>query len=159
LLEKVEATFGVICIEAYATTEGGTISCTPMPPVRRKPSTVGLPSGCEVAILGDHGERLPAGEDGEITVRGSKVFAGYDRNDTAMTAAVLADGWYRTGDLGRLDEDGHLTICGRVSDVINRGGQKVSPPEVERALLSHDDVRDGICFPVTHPTLNQVVAA
>ena len=159
LLEKVEATFGVICVEAYASTECGTISCTPMPPAQRKPGTVGVPSGCDVAILGDRGERLPAGEDGEIAVRGPKVFAGYDRNDAARTATVLSVGWFRTGDLGRLDEDGHLTIRGRVSDVINRGGQKVSPPEVERALLSHDDVRDCICFPVAHPTLNQIVAA
>jgi acyl-CoA synthetase (AMP-forming)/AMP-acid ligase II len=81
LLEKVEATFGVICVEAYATTEGGTITCTPMPPARRKPGTVGVPSGCEVAILGDGGERLPAGEDGEIAARGRRC-------SPAMTATI-----------------------------------------------------------------------
>ena len=99
------------------------------------------------------------GEEGEIVVRGPSVVSGYDIHDAERTAAAFPDGWFHTGDLGYLDEDGYLTFTGRSSDVINRGGQKVSAPEVERALLLHPDVADCICFAVGHKTLGQLVTA
>ena len=158
LQQKLETTFGVPCVEKYGSTESGLVACNPLPPGPRKPGTVGKLIGCEVILLGEDGLPVPCGQEGEIAVRGECVFDGYD-NDPERNAAVLVEGWYRPGDLGRFDSEGYLTICGRVSDVINQGGRKVSPVEVENALSLHPDVADAVCFGVHHPTLGQLVVA
>jgi acyl-CoA synthetase (AMP-forming)/AMP-acid ligase II/thioesterase domain-containing protein/acyl carrier protein len=157
--ERFEAAFGLKLLERYSSSEAGLISCTPLPPSQPKPGTVGRPSGCDVEIRDERGRRLRPGEEGQIVVRGPSVVSGYDTHDAERTAAAFTDGWFHTGDLGFLDEDGYLTFTGRSSDVINRGGQKVSPLEVERALLLHSDVAECIVFPAAHKTLGQLVAA
>ena len=101
---------------------------------RRKPGSVGRPTGAEIIIMDGEGRRLTAGEAGEIALRGPTIARGYD-NDRAATEAAFRDGWFRTGDLGYLDEDGYLFIVGRSKDVIKRGGQQISPAEVEAVLL------------------------
>jgi amino acid adenylation domain-containing protein len=158
VLGELEALFGVPVIETYGMTEAATqIAANPL--VRRKPGSVGQPAGVEIAITDSEGRRLPAGERGEIALRGPTITRGYD-NDAAATASAFRDGWFRTGDLGYLDPDGYLFIVGRIkkADIINRGGQKVAPAEVEEALLSHPDVVEAVAFPISHSRLGEDVA-
>jgi amino acid adenylation domain-containing protein len=160
-MARLEATFGVPFLERFGGTESGLIARNPPPPADRKPGTVGVPVDSEVALLGNNGAVLGRGiadEMGEILVRGAGVFEGYENNPEADAAAFI-DGWYRTGDLGRWDEDGYLIVCGRVKEVINRGGQKISPIEVEDALLRHPGIAEVACFGVPHPTLGEDIAA
>ena len=144
VLGGLESLFGVPVIETYGMTEAASqIAANPLG--RRKPGSVGQSAGAEIAIMDGEGRRLPAGERGEIALRGPTITRGYD-NDVAATEAAFRDGWFRTGDLGYLDRDGYLFIVGRIKDVINRGGQKVAPAEVEEALLSHPDVVEAVAF-------------
>ena len=156
---ELEAALGVPVIEAYGMTEAAhQIASNPLPPFQRKAGTVGVAAGSEIAIMGEDRRLLSAGESGEIVVRGENVIRGYGANPEA-TRAAFADGWFRTGDLGRLDAEGYVTISGRIKEIINRGGEKVSPHEVEEALLEHADVRRCAAFAVPHPTLGEDVAA
>ena len=151
LLCGLEALFGVPVIDTFGMTEAATqIAANPLG--RRKLGSVGQSAGAEIAILDGEGRRLSSGERGEIVLRGPTITRGYD-NDAAATAAAFRDGWFRTGDLGYLDSDGYLFIVGRIKDVINRGGQKVAPTEVEEVLLNHPDVVEAAVFPVPHPRL------
>ena len=155
--EGLEALFGVPVIDTYGMTEAASqIAANPLE--RRKPGSVGQPAGPEIAIMDSEGRRLPAGKRGEIALRGPTITRGYD-NDPAATASAFRDGWFRTGDLGYLDADGYLFIVGRIKEIINRGGQKVAPAEVEQALLSHPDVVDAAAFPIFHRRLGEDVAA
>ena len=156
--ERLERALGVPVLQAYAMTEGGGIAHDPLPPVRRRSASVGLPAGCEVSVLGAAGTFLPAGEVGEFAVRGGDVFAGYE-DDPEANAAAFHQGWFRTGDLGHLDEDGYLYIVGRIKELINRGGLKVSPSAVDAALMQHPDVIDAAAFGVPHPTLDEDLVA
>jgi amino acid adenylation domain-containing protein len=159
VLGKLEALFDVPVIETYGMTEAATqIAANPLD--RRKPGSVGKPAGAEIAIMDPDGRQLPEGERGEIVLRGPTITKGYD-NDAAATASAFRDGWFRTGDLGYLDSEGYLFIVGRIkqADIINRGGQKVSPSEVEQALLSHPNVAEAVAFPVPHRRLGEDVAA
>ena len=160
-MAELEALFGVPFLERLGGTEPGIIVRNPPPPALRKPGTVGLPVDSDVALLGDGNaiiDRDKAGELGEIAVRGEGVFDGYEDNPEANEDAFV-DGWFRTGDLGKWDEDGYLTVCGRVKEVINRGGQKVSPIEIEDILIQHPNIADVACFAIPHPTLGEDVAA
>jgi acyl-CoA synthetase (AMP-forming)/AMP-acid ligase II/lauroyl/myristoyl acyltransferase/acyl carrier protein len=154
----LEAAFGAPVLEQYSMSETGAIACTPMLAPQGKPGSVGRPIGNEVAIRGDDGRFLGADEDGEIVVRGPSVFDGY-LDDPDANAAAFVDGWFRTGDLGRLDADGFLTLSGRVKDVINRGGQKISPHEVETCIARHDAVAEVKVFGLPHESLGEEVAA
>jgi len=158
-LNELEALFGVPVIETYGMTEASSqIAANPVK--RRKPGSVGIPAGPEIAVMDSEGRHLPAGEHGEVALRGSTITRGYD-NDEVATNAAFRNGWFRTGDLGYMDADGYLFLAGRIAkaDVINRGGQKVSPAEVERVLLSHPDVAAAAAFPITHTLLGEDVAA
>jgi len=158
-LRDLERTFGAPVIEAYGMTEAGPlIACNPLPPGIRKLGSVGLPVGPEVAIIDSQGEVLPAGQEGEIVARGASIMAGYEDNDAANREAFIED-WLRTGDLGYLDHEGYLFITGRVKELINRGGQKVSPYEVEAVLLDHPSVAQAVVFALPHPTLGEDVGA
>jgi len=158
LAEEIERLFGAPIVESYGQTETATlVAVSPLPPRARKPGAVGVAAGPEIAIVDSEGHRVPAGSIGEIVVRGPSVMAGYE--DDAEAAAWLADGWFRTGDLGRLDEDGFLYITGRIKDVINRGGEKIAPREIDEILLAHPAVRDVATFGVPHRTLGEDVAA
>jgi amino acid adenylation domain-containing protein len=159
VLDELEALFGVPVIETYGMTEASTqIAANPVE--RRKPGSVGTPAGPEIAVVDSEGRHLPAGERGEVALRGPTITRGYDGNEVA-TKAAFRDGWFRTGDLGYMDSDGYLFLVGRIkkADVINRGGQKISPAEVEQVLLSHPDVVSAAAFPIIHTTLGEDVAA
>ena len=154
---ELEALFGVPVIDTYGMTEAASqIAANPMG--RRKPGSVGRPAGAEIAIMDREDRRLPAGKRGEIALRGPTITRGYD-NDAAATETAFRDGWFHTGDLGYLDQDGYLFIVGRIKDIINRGGQKVAPAEVEQMLLSHPDVVEAAAFSIFHRRLGEDVAA
>jgi acyl-CoA synthetase (AMP-forming)/AMP-acid ligase II len=157
VLHELESLFGVPVIETYGMTEAASqIAANPLG--RRKAGSVGQPAGAEIAIMDGGGQRLPAGERGEVVLRGPTITRGYE-NDAAATRCAFRDGWFRTGDLGYLDRDGYLFIVGRIKDLINRGGQKVAPADVEEALLSHPDVIEAAAFSIPHKRLGEDVAA
>ena len=157
MLRRLEILFGVPVIDTFGMTEAATqIAANPLG--RRKLGSVGRSAGAEIAILDTEGLRLSPGEHGEIALRGPTITRGYD-NDPAATWEAFRDGWFRTGDLGYLDEEGYLFIVGRIKEVINRGGQKIAPGEVEEALLSHPDVVEAAAFSVPHARLGADVAA
>ena len=159
LAERLEALLEVPIIDSYGTTETGPlISCNPLPPQTRKPGSVGRPAGCEVRIVTEDGKNCSAGATGEVAVRGPNVFHGY-LNDPAANRDAFLDGWFRTGDLGRLDDAGYLSLVGRTREIINRGGEKISLAEVEETLRTHPAVKDTAVFPVAHPTLGETVGA
>ena len=153
---RLEGAFGVPVVQAYGMTETGVIAQNPLPPGRRRAGSAGLPVDNEFAILDGAGARLPPEEVGEIVVRGPEVFGGYEDHPEANREA-FCDGWFRTGDLGYVDRDGYLFIVGRVKELINRGGFKVSPATVDAALLRHPAVRDAATFAMAHPTLGEDV--
>ena len=157
---ELERTFRTTVIEFYGMTEtaGSPIACNPLPPRRPKAGSCGIPVGLEVAIMGDRGGFLPANMTGEVAVRGSSVTPGYD-GDPAATDAAFAGGWFKTGDLGFFDDDGYLFLVGRSREMINRGGEKVTPREVDEALLEHPAIAEAVTFAVPHATLGEDVAA
>jgi acyl-CoA synthetase (AMP-forming)/AMP-acid ligase II/acyl carrier protein len=159
VLAALEEAFAVPVIEYYGMTEAASQICSnPMPPGKRKPGSVGLPAGPEVAIMDGQGNLLPAGSRGEIVIRGANVTPGFENNPTA-NEEVFNNGWFRTGDEGRVDEDGYFFITGRIKEIINRGGEKVSPREVDEVLLTHPDVAQAVTFAVPHSRLGEDVAA
>ncbi|MGO8760093.1 MAG: AMP-binding protein [Terracidiphilus sp.] len=141
----------------YGMTEACPIAVDAFLPGGRVPNSAGRSCGLEIRIFGPAGEPAAPGADGEIAVRGPAVFPGYLDDPDANRAAFL-DGWFRTGDLGRLDRDGNLFVAGRLKEMINRGGEKVSPAEVDAAIASHPAVLEAAAFPVPHPTLGEDVA-
>ncbi|WP_367184874.1 amino acid adenylation domain-containing protein [uncultured Bradyrhizobium sp.] len=156
-LERLEALFAVPVVETYGMTEAAS-QIAANPRHRRKSGSVGVAAGPDIAIMDGNGREQASGQHGEIVLRGPTITRGYD-NDQQATDAAFRDGWLRTGDLGFLDEDGYLFIVGRIKDVINRGGQKVSPLEVEETLLTHPDVLEAGAFGVPHDKLGENVAA
>jgi acyl-CoA synthetase (AMP-forming)/AMP-acid ligase II len=159
IFHELEATFGVPVIEAYGMTEAShQMTSNPLPPKQRKPGTVGVPFGLEVAIMDEKGDLLPQGSTGEIVIRGENVTHGYANNPQA-NAASFTNGWFRTGDQGVKDIDGYLSIQGRLKEIINRGGEKVSPREVDEVLMEHPAVQQAVTFAMPHPKLGEEVAA
>ncbi len=160
MLTELEAVFAAPVIEGYGLTETAPIvTSNPLPPRPRKAGSVGLATGCAVAIVSEDGVPLPAGQRGEIVVRGPNVMPGYEDDPAANAAAFTADGWLRTGDEGHLDEDGYLFLSGRLKEAINRGGEKVAPGEVEAVLLTHPAVAQAVAFAVRDERLGEEVAA
>ena len=129
-----------------------------LPPAVRKPGAVGLPAGPEVAIMGEDSSLLPHGGIGEIVIRGDNVTAGYENNPKA-NAEAFVNGWFRTGDQGTMDADGYISLTGRLKEIINRGGEKISPREVDEILMDHAAVSQVVCFGMPHPKLGEEVAA
>ena len=134
------------------------IAHDPLPPRRRKRGSVGLPVVNEVAILSDSGELRPSDGCGEIVVRGPLVFRGY-LDEPELTAASFAGPWFRTGDLGRIDDDGYVHVTGRIKEIINRGGEKISPAEIDLAIESLPGVLEAAAFGVPHPSLGEEIVA
>ncbi len=124
----------------------------------RKPGSVGLAAGPAVEIMGEAGEILPAGGVGEIVIRGENVFAGYENNPRA-NAEAFTNGWLRTGDQGVKDAEGYVRLTGRLKEIINRGGEKISPREIDEALMDHPAVLQAIAFAMPHEMLGEDVAA
>jgi acyl-CoA synthetase (AMP-forming)/AMP-acid ligase II/acyl carrier protein len=154
---KFEQRLGVPMVVSYGMTEVGGITETPMPPEHTPVGSVGKPV-LDLAIAGDDGSFLGAGRHGEVCVRGPEVIAAYESPAQANREA-FRDGWFRTGDSGFLDERGFLHLSGRINDVINRGGVKISPSEVELALAGHPAVREAAVFARRHATLGEDVCA
>lgn len=148
LLRRLEDLLQAPILESYGLTESGSVAQNPLPPGVRKPGSAGVPFGVEVRLL----------SSGEIAIRGPSVMRGYRRNDAANREAFL-DGWFRTGDLGHFDADGYLYVTGRLKEMINRGGEKVAPLEVDEALATHPLVREAAAFGLPHPTLGEDIAA
>jgi len=134
------------------------MACNPLPPGQRKPGTVGLAAGPEIAIMSAEGDLLPVGSTGEIVIRGSNVTPGYENNDKA-NAEAFTNGWFRTGDQGILDAQGYVSITGRLKEIINRGGEKISPREVDEVLMDHPAVAQVVCFGIPHEKLGEEVGA
>lgn len=158
LHKQIEETFGVPCLEQYASTETGLITISPLPPARRIPGKVGVSLHYALEVHDDDGHALPPNTLGQIAVRGANLFSEY-YNDPETTAASIRNGWFYTGDMGQLDEDGQLELVGRKKELINRGGEKISPFEIEEAIRAHPAVQDSISFAMPHRTLGQVAAA
>jgi oxalate---CoA ligase len=159
VMQALERTFAAPVIEAYGMTEAAhQMASNPLPPAARKPGSVGLPAGPEVAILDLAGAPVAPGGEGEVCVRGPNVMRGYD-GDPAATATAFVHGWFRTGDQGRFDADGYLHLTGRSKEMINRGGEKIAPREVDEVLLSHPAVAQAVAFALPHDLYGEEVAA
>jgi acyl-CoA synthetase (AMP-forming)/AMP-acid ligase II/acyl carrier protein len=159
LQRRLEELFAVPVVQVYAMTESASlIAGNPLPPGERRLGSVGLPCGSEVRIVDPEWRSLQPGQTGEIVIRGPCLIAGYEDHPDA-NAQAFRDGWFRTGDEGRLDPDGYIFVTGRVSETINRGGEKVSPWEIDQVLARHPGVREAFAFPVPHPTLGEDAVA
>jgi acyl-CoA synthetase (AMP-forming)/AMP-acid ligase II len=158
VIAELEAVFHAPVIEAYGMTEAShQMASNPLDGVR-KPGSVGLAAGPEVAIMDADGRLLRRGEIGEIVIRGENVTAGYE-NNPAANAEAFVDGWFRTGDQGVIDADGYVSLTGRLKEIINRGGEKISPREVDEALMDHPAVLQVVTFAMPHEKLGEDVAA
>lgn len=156
----LEATFNAPVLEAYAMTEAcHQMTSNDLPPGKRKPGTVGVGQGVEVAILDDQARRVPHGSEGEICIKGLNVTPGYINNPKANQESFTHNGFFRTGDQGKFDEDGFLVITGRIKELINRGGEKISPIELDGAMLAHPAVAEAVAFAAPDEMYGQVVNA
>jgi acyl-CoA synthetase (AMP-forming)/AMP-acid ligase II len=159
VFRQLEETFGCPVIEAYAMTENAhQMTSNQLPPGKRKPGLVGCAAGPDVAVMSPDGRLLGPGEEGEIVTRGPNVTKGYEGNDAA-NATAFAYGWFHTGDQGLMDEDGYLKITGRLKEIINRGGEKIAPAEVDEILNDHPAVHQALTFAIPHDKLGEDVAA
>jgi acyl-CoA synthetase (AMP-forming)/AMP-acid ligase II len=159
MMADLEATFGVPVLEAYGMTEAAhQMASNPLPPAPRKPGSVGRGTQVEIGILDKDGNLLPAGATGEVSIKGPNVFAGYEGNPEA-NAESFSQGWFRTGDQGHLDSEGFLVLSGRIKELINRGGEKISPREIDEVLITHPAVAEAVCFGVPDRVYGEAVAA
>jgi acyl-CoA synthetase (AMP-forming)/AMP-acid ligase II len=159
VMRDLEAAFGAPVLEAYGMTEAAhQMSSNPLPPAARLPGSVGRGTDVKISIMDTEGRHLPTGERGEVVIQGPNVVSGYENNPEA-NATSFTDGWFRTGDQGFLDENGYLTLTGRLKEMINRGGEKISPREIDEVLLAHPGVAEAVCFGAPHPTWGEEVSA
>jgi len=159
VMAQLEATFNAPVIESYGMTEAAhQMASNPLPPRARKPGSVGVAAGPQVGIMDEAGELLEPGETGEVVIQGPNVTAGYVNNEKA-NAEAFTNGWFRTGDQGYLDPEGYLWLTGRLKEIINRGGEKISPREIDEVLLDHPAVAQVCTFAMPHDRLGEDVAA
>jgi acyl-CoA synthetase (AMP-forming)/AMP-acid ligase II len=159
VLHELEATFGAPLVEAYGMSEAAhQMASNPLPPGKRIPGTVGLAAGPEIAIMDEQGNLLPPNTIGEIVIRGENVMRGYENNPDA-NAQAFTNGWFRTGDQGQMSAEGYVAITGRLKEIINRGGEKISPREVDEVLMDHPGIQQVVTFAMPHPKLGEDVAA
>ncbi|HSM40898.1 MAG TPA: non-ribosomal peptide synthetase, partial [Afifellaceae bacterium] len=159
LMQEIEDLFDVPVVQTFGMTEAGPLITTNrLPPGRRKPGSVGYSCGPDIRIVSPDGRDLPVGEIGEIVIRGPNVISGYEDAPEA-NAHSFRDGWFRTGDTGYLDEDDFLYLTGRLKEMINRGGEKITPQEIDDVLLTHPAIAQAASFSVQHRTLGEDVAA
>ena len=159
VMHDLEAAFGAPVLEAYGMTEAAhQMASNPLPPASRKPGSVGPGTGVRISIMDDKGRQLNAGERGEVVIQGPNVIRGYENNPEANASSFFGE-WFRTGDQGYMDEDGYLMLVGRLKELINRGGEKISPREIDEVLLQHPNVAEAVSFGVPHATWGEEVAA
>ena len=158
-MRQVEEAFGIPLLEAYGMTEAAhQMASNPLPPHPRKAGSVGPGTGVRISIMDERGNHLEAGQRGEVVIQGPNVFNGYENNPEANSTA-FTDGWFRTGDEGRIDGDGYLQLTGRIKELINRAGEKIAPRQIDEVLLSHPAVAEAVAFGFPHPVLGEEVAA
>ena len=159
VIAELESVFGAPVIESYGMTEAShQMTSNPLPPGPRKPGTVGPGAGPEVRVVDDRGNPVSRGTPGEIVIRGESVMGGYENNPKA-NAEAFVQGWFRTGDQGTMDADGYVTITGRLKEIIIRGGEKISPREVDEIIMTHPAVHQCVTFALPHEMLGEEVAA
>jgi long-chain acyl-CoA synthetase len=159
VLRAFEAAFDCVVLEGYGLSETSPVASFNHPDRERKPGTIGTPiSGVEMRIVDENGNELPRGETGEIAIRGHNVMKGYWRRPEA-TAAAIRDGWFSTGDIGRVDEDGYFSIVDRKKDLIIRGGYNVYPREIEEVMHEHPAVAEVAVIGLPHPDLGEEIGA
>jgi long-chain acyl-CoA synthetase len=159
ILHAFEATYGCPILEGYGLSETSPVACFNHPDTVRKPGSIGTPIvGVQMRVLDVDGGEVPAGEVGEIAIQGHNIMKGYWRQPEA-TAAAIVDGWFRTGDMGRVDEHGYYYIVDRKKDLIIRGGFNVYPREIEEVLYEHPAVAEAAVIGVPHPSLGEEIAA
>jgi acyl-CoA synthetase (AMP-forming)/AMP-acid ligase II len=157
--ERAERSLGALMLESFGMTEASYITSSGPSVRERRVGSCGRAAGCAVRILNDDGQPAPPGVAGEIAIRGVTLFPGYLDDPEANAAAFLPDGWFRTGDVGYLDADGYLFTTGRQNEIINRGGEKIAPLEIDRALLAHPALREAAAFSVPDARLGEDVVA
>jgi len=159
ILLELEKVFNCPVIESYGMTEAAhQMASNPLPSGKRIPGSVGVAAGPEVTIMDEAGQILPPGNVGEVVIRGENVTYGYENNSEA-NADAFTHGWFRTGDQGVMNAEGYLTLTGRLKEIINRGGEKISPREVDEVLMDHPAVQQVITFAMPHDKLGEEVAA
>jgi acyl-CoA synthetase (AMP-forming)/AMP-acid ligase II len=159
VFNDLEARFGAPVLEAYGMTEAAhQMSSNLLPPGERVPGSVGMGTGVEISIMDEVGKMVALGDRAEVVIRGDNVTHGYNNNPEA-NAEAFTDGWFRTGDQGVMDADGRLTLTGRLKELINRGGEKISPLEVDALLLDHPAVAEAVCFAVPDVKYGEIVQA
>lgn len=165
MLKTLEEHFAAPVLEAYAMTEAThQITSNPLPPAPHVPGSVGVPHGnIEVRILEADGQDVATGNEGEICIRGPSVTAGYRSNSEANASAFFTsdDGlpFFRTGDWGRRDQDGYLYLTGRIKEFINKGGEKISPVEIDHVIAAHPAVADVVTFTIEDDMYGQDIGA
>jgi acyl-CoA synthetase (AMP-forming)/AMP-acid ligase II len=158
-MQAMEDAFGVPVLEAYGMTEAShQMASNPLPPGGRRAGSVGPGTGVRIGIMDAGGNLLPNGQTGEVVIQGANVIAGYENNPEA-NASSFTGGWFRTGDQGYLDAGGYLVLVGRIKELINRGGEKISPREIDEVLLAHPSIAEAVCFGVPHGTWGEEVEA
>jgi acyl-CoA synthetase (AMP-forming)/AMP-acid ligase II len=159
VMHALETSFGAPVLEAYGMTEAAhQMASNPLPPAVRKPGSVGRGTDVEIGIIDAAGSHLPPGHRGEVVIKGPNVIRGYENNPEANRVSFV-NGWFRTGDQGYLDADGYLHLVARIKELINRGGEKISPREIDEVLLTHPAVAEAVCFGVPHGTWGEEVEA
>jgi acyl-CoA synthetase (AMP-forming)/AMP-acid ligase II len=159
VMRDLESRFGAPVLEAYGMTEAShQMASNPLPPEERRAGTVGRQTGIDIAIMGDAGRLVSAGAHGEVVIKGKSIIDGYANNPEANVKS-FTDGWFRTGDQGFLDSDGYLSLIGRLKEMINRGGEKIAPREIDEVLLQHPAVAEAVAFGLPHPVWGEEVAA
>ena len=159
VMEALEKAFGAPVLEAYGITEAAhQVASNPLPPDRRRAGSVGRGTDVQIGIMDDSGSLMSPGQPGEVVIKGPNVIAGYE-NDPEADAKSFTNGWFHTGDRGVLDERGNLSLVGRIEQLINRGGEKISPREIVEVLLRHPAVSEAVAFGVPHATWGEEVAA
>ncbi|TPX06907.1 uncharacterized protein E0L32_002403 [Thyridium curvatum] len=159
VFHQLEETYGAPVLEAYAMTEAAhQMTSNPLPPGKRKPGSVGVGQGVEVKILDEAGGEVARGAEGEICIRGENVTKGYLNNPAANESSFhRQNGFFRTGDQGKLDEDGYVIITGRIKELINKGGEKISPIELDNVLTRHPAVSEAVSFAIPDDMYGQDV--
>ncbi|PGG96359.1 hypothetical protein GX51_07853 [Blastomyces parvus] len=146
---ELEKAFHAPVLEAYAMTEAAhQMTSNPLPPGKRMPGTVGIGQGVEVKILDQAGNEVPQGSEGEICIRGENVTKGYINNPKANAESFTKSGFFRTGDQGKMDKDGYVFITGRIKELINKGGEKISPIELDNTIAHNPNIAEAVCFAI-----------
>jgi oxalate---CoA ligase len=149
VLSDLEKALKAPVLEAYAMTEAAhQMTSNPLPPAKRIPGSVGKGQGVEVRILDDKGGEVPRGSEGEISIRGANVTSGYINNPAANASSFTKDKFFRTGDQGKMDKEGYIYITGRIKELINKGGEKISPIELDNILTQHSSISEAVSFAI-----------